>query len=652
MARMPAGPARPPLRWILGVALLTVLVAGGGLVPSASAATITVTTFEDQFDDDAPCSLREAIWAANEDTATGGCPAGSGADRIVLGPGEYHLSFSPFEYASDPEVGDLDVWSEITVVGAGSTRTVIDGAWLNEFESDRIFHIAESGPLRAQGSTGAQQGPHLTLEGVTVRDGEPPFLPQDLPDSPVANPEDGGGIWVEDGLGLDMTDVVVDSNSAFEGFGGGVYMAEETIGTFTDVIFTRNFGHVGGAIYNEGTLSYTGGSIGTAVLQNDDWPDRNSSTIAGGGLYNEGTATLRGVDLIGNTALGNGGGGIYNLGTLTLEQGTVHQNFTLAFEGNGGGGIYNGGSDMTLTLTNVTLSGNASNGDGGGLTNDGAPATLTNVTVAFNRADDDNGGTGEGGGIYEAGADGSITLKNTILAHNRDGSAADGDVFNDCSGVVTSQGNNIVLDPAGCDGLVASDQKGVDPRLLPLGDYGGDTLTHALGPGSPAIDRASGAPATDQRGVPRPFDVPRTARRGPSSTTSDIGAFEEVTCFGLSVYEIGTAAGDVIDTRYESRGKYDVIHAFGGNDTIYAGPGPDRVCAGDGDDTILGAVGRDKIDAGDGNDRINGGGNPDLLLGGSGNDTIRGGGTLRDKGDRCKGGPGKDKARGCERGRA
>ena len=56
-----------------------------------------------------------------------------------------------------------------------------------------------------------------------------------------------------------------------------------------------------------------------------------------------------------------------------------------------------------------------------------------------------------------------------------------------------------------------------DPKLGPLANNGGPTLTIALLPGSPAIDAGddSSAPPTDQRGFPRPA--------GPAA---DIGAFE------------------------------------------------------------------------------------------------------------------------------
>jgi hypothetical protein len=56
-----------------------------------------------------------------------------------------------------------------------------------------------------------------------------------------------------------------------------------------------------------------------------------------------------------------------------------------------------------------------------------------------------------------------------------------------------------------------------DPKLGPLADNGGPTLTVTLLTGSPAIDGGdtSLAPATDQRGFPRPAGL-----------AADIGAFE------------------------------------------------------------------------------------------------------------------------------
>ena len=90
---------------------------------------------------------------------------------------------------------------------------------------------------------------------------------------------------------------------------------------------------------------------------------------------------------------------------------------------------------------------------------------------------------------------------------------------------MNSLGSILVSDPSGCviSGTTAGNQLGTDPRLGPLADNGGPTLTHALLPGSPAIDAvtAGNCPAADQRGVSRPQDG-----TGDGVRACDIGAFE------------------------------------------------------------------------------------------------------------------------------
>jgi hypothetical protein len=87
---------------------------------------------------------------------------------------------------------------------------------------------------------------------------------------------------------------------------------------------------------------------------------------------------------------------------------------------------------------------------------------------------------------------------------------------NNCAGTLTSNGYN--LDSGSTCGFSATgDITDTDPLLGPLADNGGDTLTHALLDGSPAIDQGIcvAGITTDQRGEDRP-----------KGTTCDIGAFE------------------------------------------------------------------------------------------------------------------------------
>ena len=166
---------------------------------------------------------------------------------------------------------------------------------------------------------------------------------------------------------------------------------------------------------------------------------------------------------------------------LTLTSSTVSGNF-----GREGGGIWNR-VDATLTLTDSTVSGNTASIDGGGINN------------SFS-------GTGE--------------LANSIIAGN---GAPTGP---DCTGSPTSVGHNLIGTNDGCNFTRATgDLVNVDPKLGPLADNGGPTFTHALLPGSPAIDAGDRASCrgTDQRGVARPVDGDGD---GDGIPVCDIGAFE------------------------------------------------------------------------------------------------------------------------------
>ena len=84
----------------------------------AAAATITVTTTADQDGNDtANCSLREAIVAVNRSQAYGGCPAGifRAQNTIQLKSGTYLLD------------SELMVSQEVTIRGADTFRRIGDG---------------------------------------------------------------------------------------------------------------------------------------------------------------------------------------------------------------------------------------------------------------------------------------------------------------------------------------------------------------------------------------------------------------------------------------------------------------------------------------------------------------------------------------------
>ncbi|MFP4345981.1 MAG: Ig-like domain-containing protein [Anaerolineales bacterium] len=248
------------------------------------------------------------------------------------------------------------------------------------------------------------------------------------------------------------------------------------------------------------------GGGGLCLASVDNFNIRNSHiynniAVDGGGInhHGGGDVILINTSVVSNTA-STQGGGIYNrYNDLELRDSTVSGNDA----GGSGGGIYI--SSHRLTLINSTISGNTSGDRGGGIyvyeSWGSEPATIVASTIASNTAGF------EGGGIYQNIA--TLTISNTLIAYNSDG----GSTTPDCRGTLTSGGYNLIQDTTGCalTGTLTHVITGTDPLLGPLADNGGDTQTHLLLAGSPALDfipagtnGCGTAYTADQRGVARP----------------------------------------------------------------------------------------------------------------------------------------------------
>jgi uncharacterized repeat protein (TIGR01451 family) len=275
--------------------------------------------------------------------------------------------------------------------------------------------------------------------------------------------------------------------------GGALRIVSGSVVTITaSTLISNQAGYLGGAIYADSSELHIEGS--TLV---------DNQARFGGAIYNSKDDTMGGSIMIVNSAI------ISNTAT------------------NGdGGGIRS--ADTELTLANSTLSNNraigviGSGGEGGaiGIT----PFMSTNSILITNTTIYNNFASIQGGGIQADLGYGSGSIKNSIVANNVATGAAN------CAGAaLTSSGNNIVSDTS-CGFGESSDLTNTDPLLGPLGNYGGTTLTHALLPGSPAINAADNTACAadpinnvDQRGVLRP-----------QGAFCDIGAVEETSSLAIA----------------------------------------------------------------------------------------------------------------------
>jgi hypothetical protein len=250
----------------------------------------------------------------------------------------------------------------------------------------------------------------------------------------------------------------------------------------------------------------------------------NGVPYQGGGIYISGGHSVTLNDCVIKDNQADEGGGIYNEGQLTMNRCTVSGNSAIY----AGGGIYN---SETANLINCTISGNsltASDGLGAGIYTS-YHLELCNVTLAYNNA---TGAASKGGGIASMPGNLTAFFKNCIVAHNTAGTAGTNNAYYLSADDMVSQGNNIDSENS-CNFDQPTDQINTDPLLGPLQDNGGPTFTHALLHGSPAIDAGAntGAPDTDQRGVPRP--------QGPAF---DIGAYELTQASVTTATNTGTAS--------------------------------------------------------------------------------------------------------------
>lgn len=305
--------------YLASICVVTILFA---LAPPTATAlpagnTITVNSTLDVADGaDGLCTLREAIVAANTDTASGAtpgeCGAGSSSDSDTISltgvTGTITLG------SALPEIK-----SEMSINGPGASLLTVSGN-----NSVRVFSLR----LLTVGT--------VNFSGLTIANGRINDV--------------GGGIYTQNSGNVNVTDCTINNNFAI--LGGGVGNGGNGVFTITNSTLSNNSAGTGGGAYN---------GLATMNVINSTINNNAAGVVAGSGNGGGIITSTERLNIInstfhGNTATGRGGA-IYNGGTdgdISISQSTIVQNSATQ----GGGGIgNNNGAPTTLLNTIVAFNG-------------------------------------------------------------------------------------------------------------------------------------------------------------------------------------------------------------------------------------------------------------------------------------------------------
>jgi len=429
-------------------------------------AVMTVTSLTDgpleSLAGDSQLSLREAVHAIN----TGAAVDGIGPTSGIFGVND-QIVFSPSLFADGSQVlhltaGELTLNVPMKITGPGQDLLTIDAQ-----QNSRLIRIASPSD-------------NFEIADLTLTGGRTSGLFQQ-----------GGAIHSQSTGVLSIFNATITENS--------------TLGTSSQ----------GGGIYAVGDVQLNSSTVSVNSTHGDG--------ATGGGVHSMGNVSLVETTLAGNQTNGNfaNGGGLFTAANATLLRSTVSENQTTGSASAGGGVVAQGNA----TLTESTVSGNRTlgpNGFGAGV------VSLGDLAVLRSTVTDNHASQAAGGGLRIQDTSiivfGSIVAGNTAAGGNPDISHGDGTVAAFYSLIGSAAGTS--LNPANPgSNFIGTAASPFDPLLGPLASNGGPTRTHALLPGSPALDAGAPGvtPPNDQRGpgFPRVVDG-----LGDGTAVIDMGAYE------------------------------------------------------------------------------------------------------------------------------
>jgi hypothetical protein len=410
--------------------------------------------------DSGPGSLRQAILDAN---------AMAGADVVTFQAG--------LTGTITLTSGEIRITDDLDVVGPGANILAISGN-----KSSRIF-LVDDHTVRVL---------DVTISGLTMTEGEESELGWVY----------GGAVFVN-GEDLTLLSTVISESFAFpfgattKGLGGGVASLGGNLRIELSILRDNgvSWGSLSGRPSEGANLFVQGGSL----MLVDSTLSGGLGDVGSGVFLEGGTHVIHRTTIAGNIALFGAGAGIMVIGPAELD--VVESTIS----GNDGGGLY---LDPTavVRVVNSTISGNVNAVQAAGAVVAGGTLDLRLTTVSGNSATEGNLSVYTGG---------TLNLDHAIVANG-----TTQDLFRE-RGTINAVFSLVEAPGSAINGTNVHNLFGMDPILGPLADNGGPTQTHALLPGSPALDAGNplipNPPLTDQRG-------PEFARI--QNGRVDLGSFE------------------------------------------------------------------------------------------------------------------------------